>query len=63
MDIGKKIIRQLKKEISDSEYDRYIKHLKYDKKNSKDNLVIFESPNIYIAKWINTKYSKKRRKI
>ena len=59
MDIGKKIIKQLKKEISDSEYDRYIKHLKYDKENSKDNLVIFESPNIYTAKWINTKYSKK----
>ncbi len=53
------VIKLLKDEISEQEYNRYIKQLKFDEKNSKSNLKIFIAPNILIANWIKTKYSKK----
>ncbi len=59
MNIGQKVLNELKKEISQIEYDRYIKKLVYDSKMSRSNLVYFNAPNMIIAKWIKTKYSEK----
>jgi len=51
------VLSLLKDEISNKEYDRYIKHLKYDEKSSKSNLAVFIASNPLIQKWITTKYS------
>jgi len=56
MNIGQKVLFELKKEISEIEYERFIKKLTYDTKRSRSNLVYFNAPNMYIAKWIKTKY-------
>ena len=49
----------LKGEISQKEYNRYIKNLKYDENNSKSKFILFIAPNPIIAKWVQTKYAKK----
>ena len=59
MNIGQKVLFELKKEISETEYERYIKKLIYDTKRSRSNLVYFSAPNMLIAKWIKTKYREK----
>jgi chromosomal replication initiator protein len=59
MNIGQKVLNELKKEISQLEYDRYVKNLVYDTKNSKSNLSYFIAPNMIIAKWVKTKYANK----
>ena len=59
MNIGQKVLFELKKEISQTEYERYIKKLVYDAKRSRSNLVYFNAPNMLIAKWIKTKYADK----
>ena len=59
MNIGQKVLFELKKEISQIEYDRYIKKLVYDSKRSRSNLVYFYAPNMLVAKWIKTKYKDK----
>ncbi|SFZ97330.1 Chromosomal replication initiator protein DnaA [hydrothermal vent metagenome] len=59
MNIGQKVLFELKKEISQVEYDRYIKKLVYDSKKSRSNLVYFYAPNMIVAKWIKTKYTDK----
>lgn len=56
MSIGQKVLLELKKEISETEYERYIKKLVYDPKRSRSNIVYFSAPNMLIAKWIKTKY-------
>ena len=61
MNIGQKVLFELKKEISETEYERYIKKLVYDTKRSRSNLVYFSAPNMLIAKWIKTKYRDKLR--
>ena len=61
MNIGQKVLFELKKEISEIEYDRYIKKLLYDTKNSRSNLVYFNASNMLIAKWVKTKYADKLR--
>jgi len=53
------VIELLRNEISDQEYNRYIKQLKFDEKNSKSNIKIFIAPNILVSNWIKTKYSEK----
>ncbi len=53
------IIELLKKEISISEYNKYIKQMKFNEKKSKSDFIVFETPNILIAHWIKTKYSEK----
>jgi len=55
MNIGQKVLFELKKEISETEYERYIKKLIYDTKHSRSNIVDFSSPNMLIAKWVKTK--------
>ena len=59
MNIGQKVLFELKKEISQTEYDRYINKLVYDTKRSRSNLVYFSAPNMFVAKWIKTKYANK----
>jgi len=59
MNIGQKVLFELKKEISEIEYERYIKNLIYDTKRSRSNIVYFNAPNMIIAKWIKSKYSDK----
>jgi len=59
MNIGQKVLFELKKEISETEYERYIKKLIYDTRHSRSNIVYFNAPNMLVAKWIKTKYSDK----
>lgn len=59
MNIGQKVLFELKKEISEIEYDRYIKKLVYDTKHSRSNVVYFSAPNMIVAKWIKSKYTEK----
>jgi len=59
MNIGQKVLFELKKEISETEYERYIKKLVYDTKRSRSNIAYFNAPNLLIAKWIKTKYADK----
>ncbi len=59
MNIGYQILKTLKDEIPDIEYNRYIKQLTYDDKHSTSDRAIYYTPNILIANYIKTKYSKK----
>ena len=59
MNVGQKVLFELKKEISEIEYERYIKKLVYDARRSRSNLVYFNAPNMIIAKWIKSKYTEK----
>ncbi len=59
MNVGQKVLFELKKEITETEYERYIKKLVYDTKRSKSNIVYFSAPNLLIAKWIKSKYTEK----
>ncbi|WP_295420117.1 chromosomal replication initiator protein DnaA [Sulfurovum sp.] len=59
MNIGQKVLFELKKEISQTEYERYIKKLIYDTKHSRSNIAYFKAPNMIIAKWVKTKYTDK----
>jgi len=59
MDIGQSVLDKLKDEISQSEYNRYIKNLKYDSKSSRSDIAIFTTNNILSAKWIKTRYAQK----
>jgi len=61
MNIGQKVLFELKKEISETEYEHYIKKLTYDTKHSRSNIVYFNAPNMFIAKWVKTKYLEKLR--
>ena len=51
------ILEELKKEISTSDYDRFIKQLVYKKASSSDELIVFEAPNKFIANYIKTKFT------
>ncbi len=59
MNIGQKVLFELKKEISETEYNRYIKNLIFDTKLSRSDIAYFNAPNMLIAKWVKTKYTKK----
>jgi chromosomal replication initiator protein len=56
MNIGNIVLKKLKQEISNSEWERYIKNLNYDENASRSNLAQFYAPNMLLAKWIKTKY-------
>ena len=53
------VLELLKREITLQEYNRYIKQLSFNEKESKSDLLVFEVPNILISNWIKTKYSEK----
>jgi len=59
MNIGNIVLKKLKQEISNSEWERYIKSLNYDETASRSNLAQFYAPNMLLAKWIKTKYQDK----
>ena len=59
MNIGEEVLALLKEEITEVEYNRYIKHLEYDLKNSTSDLAIFFAPNALVANWIKSRYSDK----
>ncbi len=51
------ILEELKKEVSTSDYDKFITQLVYKKASSSDELIVFEAPNKFIANYIKTKFS------
>jgi len=59
VNIGQKILTTLKEEITELEYNRYIKHLIYDLKKSTQDLAIFYAPNTLVSNWIKNKYTTK----
>lgn len=59
MNIGQEVLALLKEEITEVEYNRYIKHLVYDEKSSSSDLAVFVAPNALVANWIKSKYSQK----
>lgn len=59
MSTGKRVLNKLKKEITQNEYERYIKNLEFDETSSRSDIAIFTTNNILQAKWIKTRYAKK----
>ncbi|MBL0709164.1 MAG: chromosomal replication initiator protein DnaA [Sulfurimonas sp.] len=53
------VLELLSSEISELEYNRYIKQLKYHEKASRSDYAVFIAPNILIANWVKTKYTSK----
>ena len=53
----KDILLELEKEVSQNEYNRYLKQLVYKKASSNDQVAIFEVQNKFIANFIKTKYT------
>ena len=59
METGQKILEKLKLEISQNEYNRYIKNLEFCEDSSRSDILIYNTNNILSAKWIKTKYANK----
>ena len=59
MNIGKEVLKLLKEEIAEIDYNRYIKQLEYDAKKSTSDLAIFYAPNTLVSNWIKSKYTHK----
>ena len=59
MNIGQEVLQALKEEISELEYNRYIRHLSYDIKKSTGDTAIFYVPNALVVNWIKNKYREK----
>ncbi|MEA1916010.1 MAG: chromosomal replication initiator protein DnaA [Campylobacterota bacterium] len=53
------VLLLLRDEINESEYNRYIKQLKFHKDLSNDNKAVYIAPNLIVAKWIQRVYSDK----
>jgi chromosomal replication initiator protein len=56
MNIGKKVLQNFKKELSNRDWNRYMQHLIYNERASTPHVAQFYAPNILLAKWIKTKY-------
>lgn len=50
------ILTAIKEEISNDDYEKYIKQLKIDEKSSDENFLIFNTNNNLMAKFISTKF-------
>ncbi|WP_345985532.1 chromosomal replication initiator protein DnaA [Sulfurimonas sp. HSL-1656] len=59
MTIGDTILEMLKEEISEVEYNRYVKQMSFLSKASRSDLAVFEVPNPLIANWIKNRYTNK----
>ncbi len=59
MNIGEEILQKLKEEVSPSEYEKYFQHCQYDAKRSRSDLAFFFVPNIFLSKWIQSKFGDK----
>ena len=57
--VAKEVLELLSKEILPSEFECYIKQLKFNEKSSNSTNVVFNAPNEIIAKFIQTKYAAK----
>nr|WP_326833084.1 chromosomal replication initiator protein DnaA [Campylobacter portucalensis] len=57
------VFTELKKSILPNEFDKYIKNLILNEKNSKPGFIVFTTKNKLIAKFIQTKYGKKIEEI
>ncbi len=57
--LGDTTLSQLKDEISNFEYEKYIKNLRYSEEASRSDLAVYEAPNPFIQNWVKTKYSEK----
>jgi chromosomal replication initiator protein len=58
-ELANNIFELLKAEIPLNEYNKYIKQLSYNEKESKENLSVFTVPNKLILNWIKTRYGSK----
>ena len=56
LNLGLEVIEELKKEMTNRSWERYIKPLIYDKKGSNEEILRFFAPNILMAKWVKTKF-------
>ena len=59
MNIGQEVLLLLKEEITEVEYNRYIKQLTYDVKKSSSDLAIYYAPNALVSNWIKSKFTEK----
>jgi len=59
VNIGQEVLQALKDEITELEYNRYIKYLTYDAKKSTSDRAIFYAPNALVVNWIKNKYNDK----
>jgi len=59
VNIAQEVLEALKEEITEVEYNRYIKHLTYDAKKSTSDVAIFYPQNALVINWIKNKYSQK----
>jgi chromosomal replication initiator protein len=59
MNIGGEILMMLKDEISEIDYNRYIKQLSFSTLQSKSNYAVYFAPNALIANYIKRKFSDK----
>jgi len=53
----KEILSHIESEISNNDFERYIKQLIYKKSSSTDEIAVFEVGNRFIANYIKTKFS------
>jgi len=59
VNIGQEVLNTLKDEITELEYNRYIRHLTYDAKKSTATQALFYAPNALVLNWIKNKYTDK----
>jgi len=59
VNIGQEVLKLLKEELKETEYNRYIKQLTYDEDASSSDLAVYYAPNALIANWIKSKYTDK----
>ncbi len=59
MNIGQEVLELLREEITELQYNRYIKQLTYDTKKSTSDMAIFYAPNALVLNWIKNKYTEK----
>ena len=57
------VFNELQKYILPNEFNKYIKNLTINEKNSKPDFVVFNTTNEFIAKFIQTKYASKIEEI
>lgn len=53
------ILQDLKKELNQNEYEKYIKNIKFNDKQSDSNLKVLEVNNIFLLNWIKRNYINK----
>ena len=53
------VLAQLKKEISSFEFESYINQIQFNEKYSRTDRLVFNAPNIFIARFVKTKFAEK----